>query len=67
MALINPALDSVLSFIILLGLRHPAMVKRMDELGYLPLANSPESFRALIQSELARWRAVATEVNLSLD
>ncbi len=49
------------------GLRHPAMVKRMDELGYLPLVNTPESFRKLIESELARWRSVATEVNLSLD
>lgn len=49
------------------GLRHPETRKRMDELGYLPMFNSPEGFRKLIEDEQARWRAVAKEVNLVLD
>jgi tripartite-type tricarboxylate transporter receptor subunit TctC len=49
------------------GLRRPETVKRMQELGYAPMVNSPESFRKLIEAELARWKAVAQEVKLSLD
>lgn len=49
------------------GLRHPDTVKRMQEMGYTPMVNSAESFRKLIEAELARWKAVAQEVKLSLD
>ena len=49
------------------GLNHPAMRKRMDELGYLPLPSTPEGFKQMIETEQARWREVAKQVNLSLD
>ena len=49
------------------GLRHPATRKRMDELGFQPMFNSPESFKQLIEAEQGRWREVAKLVNLSLD
>ena len=49
------------------GLRHPAMVKRMEELNYRPVISTPESFKQMILDEQARWRAVAQEVKLVLD
>ncbi len=49
------------------GLRHPVMRKRMEELGFQPMFNSPESFKQLIEAEQARWRDVAKQVNLSLE
>lgn len=49
------------------GLEHPEMKRRMEELGYLPLVNTPASFTALIETEQKRWKEVATGVNLSLD
>ena len=49
------------------GLRHPATRKRMDELGFQPMFNSPESFKQLIEAEQGRWREVAKLVNLSLE
>ena len=32
-----------------------------------PVGSTPEQFRAHIESEIARWRAVARRANLSLD
>jgi len=49
------------------GLRHPATRKRMDELGFQPMFNSPKSFKQLIEAEQGRWREVAKLVNLSLE
>lgn len=49
------------------GLRHPDMVRRMNELNYNPLISTPESFKQMILDEQARWREVANAVKLSLE
>ena len=62
-----PEIVATLAAAVDAGLRHPEMVKRMQELGYLPMVNTPESFRRLIEAEQARWKKVADEVKISLD
>jgi len=62
-----PEVVTKLSAAITEGLKHPAFVKRIDELGYLAMPSTPASFRKMIEDEQARWRKVAEEVNLKLD
>jgi tripartite-type tricarboxylate transporter receptor subunit TctC len=40
------------------GLKDPAVAKKMTDLGFEIVANTPEQFAAFQQQELARWRTV---------
>ena len=62
-----PAIVASMNAAVEAGLSHPDTAKRMAELNFKPLHSTPESFRAMIADEQARWRAVAKEVDLKLD
>ena len=37
------------------GFRDPALRKRMEDIGATPVGDTPEQFRALVQSEMQKW------------
>jgi tripartite-type tricarboxylate transporter receptor subunit TctC len=45
----------------------PATRKRLNQLGFDPVANTPAEFSARIKSELARWGKVIRNANIHLD
>jgi len=49
------------------ALRDPASASRLDALGGSLVVSSPTEFRALIASELPRWRAFVKEVGIQAD
>ena len=49
------------------ALRDPASAQRLDALGGSLVLSSPTEFRALIASELPRWRAFVNEVGIKAD
>lgn len=49
------------------ALRDPALTARLDALGGSLVLSSPAEFRALIASELPRWRAFVKEVGIQAD
>ncbi|MEO8524404.1 MAG: tripartite tricarboxylate transporter substrate-binding protein [Caldimonas sp.] len=49
------------------ALRDPALASRIEALGGSLVLSSPAAFRALIASELPRWRAFVKEVGLKAD
>lgn len=53
---LNAALNGVLT--------QPAVAKQLANDGALPLATSPQAFRALIEKELPRWGAVVKAANV---
>jgi tripartite-type tricarboxylate transporter receptor subunit TctC len=49
------------------ALRDPALAQRLEALGGSVVVSSPTEFRALIASELPRWRAWVKEVGVQAD
>jgi tripartite-type tricarboxylate transporter receptor subunit TctC len=47
-------------------LEDPAIVKRLNELGYTPAYLNGDDFKKLVIDELNQWKQVATEANISL-
>ena len=47
--------------------REPAFQARMQEIGSVPIGDTPDQFRAYIQIELARWSKVVKESGAKLD
>ncbi len=52
---------------VLVTLKDPDMLKKLDENGALPIGNSPAEFRAQIQREVAKWKRVVEQKKISLD
>jgi tripartite-type tricarboxylate transporter receptor subunit TctC len=49
------------------ALNDPQNKQRMTDLGFEVLASSPEYFEKFLNQELARWKAVITAGNISLE
>jgi tripartite-type tricarboxylate transporter receptor subunit TctC len=49
------------------ALQDPALAQRLDALGGVLVLSSPTEFRALIASELPRWRAWVKEIGIQAD
>jgi len=62
-----PAIVSKLQREIARILAVPEVRERFASVAAEPVGSTPEQFRAHIESEIARWRAVARRANLSLD
>jgi len=45
----------------------PAIRKRMIEIGADPAQSTPEEFRALISSDVAKWRTVIKDANITIE
>ncbi|WP_245434277.1 Bug family tripartite tricarboxylate transporter substrate binding protein [Pseudolabrys taiwanensis] len=45
----------------------PTIRKRMIEIGADPAQSTPEEFRALISSEVAKWRTVIKDANITIE
>ena len=45
----------------------PDMKKLMAELGFGPVANTPDEFAAQIKSEIAKWAAVIKTANIKIE
>ena len=64
---LSPAIVSKLQREIARILAVPEVRERFVSVAAEPVGSTPEQFRAHIESEIARWRAVARRANLSLD
>ncbi|MCK9908966.1 tripartite tricarboxylate transporter substrate binding protein [Microbacteriaceae bacterium K1510] len=49
------------------ALKDPATLKKLSDLGGLPLAGTPEEFGKVIASETAKWEKVVHAANLSVE
>jgi len=49
------------------GLKDPAILKKLADLGGIPLAGTPEEFGQVIASETAKWEKVVNAANLSVE
>ncbi len=49
------------------ALKDPAMVEKLAQLGGTVVANTPDEFRKVIVSDIAKWKKVAAESNINLD
>lgn len=47
-------------------LSDPAIVERLDQLGYVPAYKDSKSFQDLVVKDLAKWRSIAKAANISL-
>ncbi len=45
----------------------PAVKKKLDALGFIPVANTPAEFAARIKTEMARWGAVVKAAGIHMD
>jgi len=52
---------------IVAALATPDMKERMATLGFVPVANTPAEFAAMVGSEVARWKRVIKEANIKAD
>ncbi|WP_233238446.1 tripartite tricarboxylate transporter substrate binding protein [Bordetella sp. LUAb4] len=48
-------------------LRDPELQKRFKELGGTVVGNTPDQFKAIMTSEIAKWKDVAAAANIKLD
>ena len=49
------------------ALQSPALAKRLASLGLEPAGNTPEEFRKLIDSEIAKWHKVVKAANIRIN
>jgi len=47
--------------------RDPETKKKLDALGFVPVANSPNEFAERIKSEMARWDKVVKTAGIHVD
>jgi tripartite-type tricarboxylate transporter receptor subunit TctC len=52
---------------IVAALATPDMKERMETLGFVPVANTPAEFAAMVGPEVARWKRVIKEANIKAD
>ena len=45
----------------------PDVKQRLETLGFVPVANSPEEFGERIKTEIARWGKVVRDANIGAD
>jgi tripartite-type tricarboxylate transporter receptor subunit TctC len=49
------------------GFRDPALRKRMEDIGATPVGDTPEQFRALVQSELQKWGTFVKQTGIKVE
>ena len=49
------------------GFKDPALRKRMEDIGATPVGDSPEQFRALVQSELQKWGTFVKQTGIKVE
>jgi tripartite-type tricarboxylate transporter receptor subunit TctC len=49
------------------ALSTPDVIKRLNALAYIPVGDKPEQFGAYIKSEIARYKQVVDDLNLTID
>ena len=49
------------------ALKSPDVVKRLNALAYIPVGDQSAEFGAYIQSEIARYRQVVSDLRLTVD
>lgn len=49
------------------ALRDPEMIERFAQIGGTVVASTPDEFREVIKADIAKWKRVASEANISLD
>ena len=52
---------------IVAALATPDMKERLATLGFVPVANTPAEFAAMVKPEVARWKQVIREANIKAD
>ena len=45
----------------------PEVNKRLADLGYIPISNTPDQFAAIIASDLAKFGKIIREANIKAD
>jgi tripartite-type tricarboxylate transporter receptor subunit TctC len=48
-------------------LAEPAIQKRMQDLGSVPVGSTPEELARLLQTEMAKWGPLIRDANIRLD
>ena len=49
------------------GFRDPVLRKRMEDMGATPVGDTPEQFRALVQSELQKWGNFVKQTGIKVE
>ena len=49
------------------ALKDPAMLKKLSDLGGIPLPGSAADFGKIVESETAKWEKVVRAANLSIE
>jgi len=49
------------------ALADPALRKKLDDQGIVPMGTTPDEFRTFVTGEIARWKKVATDANIKLE
>lgn len=49
------------------GFKDPALRKRMEDIGATPVGDTPEQFRALVQSELQKWGTFVKQTGIKVE
>jgi tripartite-type tricarboxylate transporter receptor subunit TctC len=49
------------------AVKDPAVVARIDQLGYLPIGGSPADYEQNLKSEIEKWADVITKANIRLE
>jgi tripartite-type tricarboxylate transporter receptor subunit TctC len=49
------------------ALKDPAMLKKLGELGGIPIGGTPEDFGKVVADETAKWEKVVHAANLSIE
>ncbi len=52
---------------IVAALASPDLKARMATLGFVPVANTPQEFAAMVPAEVARWKKVINDGNIKID
>jgi tripartite-type tricarboxylate transporter receptor subunit TctC len=49
------------------AMRDPAIIARIDQLGYLPIGGSAADYGQNVRSEIAKWGEVITKANIKIE
>ncbi len=62
-----PEIVSRISVAVQQGFRDPALRKRMEDIGATPVGDTPEQFRAFVQSELQKWGNFVKQTGIKVE
>ena len=62
-----PEIVSRIALAVQQGFRDPVLRKRMEDMGATPVGDTPEQFRALVQSELQKWGNFVKQTGIKVE